>query len=107
MSTPPLQSEVLINRNMKRIGSLAGLDRLERKAHHWRSSTIQYSTQTRVDHQSHSQALFATNAYLLGMDAIDIMAITGHTKESTFLRYIKVTPRERAKRIAKQAFFQS
>ena len=105
---PPLQSEVLINRNMKRIGSLAGLDRLERT-----SRTIggrrQFNTQPKHELiTSHTaRRSFATNAYLQGMDAIDIMAITGHTKESTFLRYIKVTPRERAKRIAKQAFFQS
>tara|TARA_Y100000589_G_scaffold257652_1_gene246853 strand:+ start:1388 stop:1642 length:255 start_codon:yes stop_codon:yes gene_type:complete len=37
--------------------------------------------------------------------AVDIMSITGHTKEATFLRHIKVTPRERAKRMALRAFF--
>lgn len=105
---PCSQSEVLINRNMKRIGRLAGLDRVERT-----SRTIggrrQYNAQPKHELITTHTARrsFATNAYLQGMDAIDIMSITGHTKESTFLRYIKVTPRERAKRIAQQAFFQS
>lgn len=104
---PPLQSEILINRNMKRIGQLAGLDYIERT-----SRTIggrrQFNTQPKYQLITTHTARrsFATNAYLTGMDTLDIMSITGHTKESTFLRYIKVTPRERAKRIAKQAFFQ-
>ena len=105
---PPLQSEVLINRNMKRIGRLAGIDRVERTSRTIggrRQSTTQPKYELITSHTARRS--FATNAYLAGSDTIDIMAITGHTKESTFLRYIKVTPRERAKRIAKQAFFQS
>lgn len=34
---------------------------------------------------------FATNAYKSGVPSIAIMKITGHTKESTFLTYIKVS----------------
>ena len=93
---------------MKLICQLAGLDCIERT-----SRTIEGRQQfnTQPKHElitSHmARRSFAINDYLQGIDAIDIMAITGHTKESTFLRYIRVTPRERAKRIAKQAFFQS
>jgi len=42
---------------------------------------------------------FATNNYLMGVPSLDIMAITGHKTESSFLRYIKVTPKEHAERI--------
>ncbi len=42
---------------------------------------------------------FATNNYLMGVPTLDIMAITGHKTESSFLRYIKVTPKEHAERI--------
>lgn len=39
---------------------------------------------------------FATNNYLINMPTITIMAITGHSTESNFLKYIKVTPSEHA-----------
>ena len=38
---------------------------------------------------------FCTNAYKAGMDCLDIMALSGHTTEKSFLRYIKVTQEER------------
>ena len=104
---PPPQSDVIINRNIKRIGRLAGLTQPERKSRTIggrRHSTTRPKFEMISCHTSRRS--FATNAYLKGIEAIDIMAIIGHTKESTFLRYIKVTPRERAKRIAKHAFFQ-
>jgi integrase len=43
---------------------------------------------------------FATNAYLQGIPTVTIMAITGHKTEKSFLKYIKVTPREHAKIMA-------
>ena len=48
---------------------------------------------------------FCTNAYLSGMPTIDIMTISGHTSEKTFLNYIKATPEEKALKIASHAFF--
>jgi len=49
---------------------------------------------------------FCTNAYLSKMDSLDIMALSGHKTEANFLKYIKVTGKERAKRIAEHKFFQ-
>ena len=49
---------------------------------------------------------FCTNAYLQGLDTLDIMAISGHKTETSFLKYIKVTREQRAKRIASHPFFQ-
>jgi integrase len=49
---------------------------------------------------------FCTNAYLNGMNSIDIMAISGHTTENNFLKYIKVTPLQIAERIAQHPFFK-
>lgn len=48
---------------------------------------------------------FCTNAYLMGMDSLDIMAISGHTTEKNFLKYIKVTPEQRAVKMSKTKFF--
>ncbi len=42
---------------------------------------------------------FATNLYKSGFPTISIMAITGHTTEKSFLKYIKVTPDEHAKKL--------
>jgi integrase len=49
---------------------------------------------------------FCTNAYLSGMNTLDIMAISGHNSEKTFLNYIKVSKDERAIKIADTAFFK-
>lgn len=49
---------------------------------------------------------FCTNAYLSKMPVIDIMALSGHTTEREFYNYIKVTPQERAVKIADSAFFK-
>jgi len=50
---------------------------------------------------------FCTNAYLSKMPVIDIMSLSGHTTEREFYKYIKVTPQERAVKIADSAFFNN
>jgi len=42
---------------------------------------------------------FATNLYKQGFPALSIMQITGHKSEESFLKYIKVTPREHAEKL--------
>jgi integrase len=39
---------------------------------------------------------FATNEFMAGTPSLTIMAITGHKTEKSFLKYIKVTPKEHA-----------
>jgi len=48
---------------------------------------------------------FCTNAYIAGMPTLDIMAISGHSSEKSFLNYIKITADERALKIAENSFF--
>ncbi|ARV10123.1 hypothetical protein BTO05_10925 [Winogradskyella sp. PC-19] len=48
---------------------------------------------------------FCTNAYLSKMPTIDIMAISGHSTEREFYKYIKITPQERAIKISESTFF--
>lgn len=50
---------------------------------------------------------FATNAYKAGIPSIAIMKITGHTKESTFLKYIKVSAEENAEMLSNHPFFST
>lgn len=49
---------------------------------------------------------FATNAYKAGVPTIAIMKITGHTRETTFLRYIKVSEDENAEMLKNHDFFK-
>ena len=44
---------------------------------------------------------FATNYYLQGFPTIDLMKITGHRTEKSFLKYIRVTKLDTAKRLSK------
>ena len=43
---------------------------------------------------------FATNMYHRGISPVMIMSITGHKKESTFLKYIKINNEEAVKVIS-------
>lgn len=47
---------------------------------------------------------FATNMYKRKFPTISIMRLTGHTTESNFLKYIKVTPEENAVMMAEEFF---
>ncbi len=49
---------------------------------------------------------FATNAYRAGIPSIAIMKVTGHKRESTFLRYIRITEKENAEMLKSSTFFQ-
>ena len=42
---------------------------------------------------------FATNLYLSGFPVLDKMKITGHATEKAFLKYLKVSKRDTAKRL--------
>lgn len=44
---------------------------------------------------------FATNEFKAGTPSLAIMAITGHKTEKSFLKYIRISPNEHAKSIAK------
>ena len=48
---------------------------------------------------------FATNAYLSGLPTINIMKMTGHRTEKSFLQYIKITKEENAKKLISHPFF--
>lgn len=49
----------------------------------------------------------ATNMYLAGIPTIDIMKLTGHRTESSFLRYVKVTKQETAQNLSMHPFFNT
>lgn len=106
-SLPPSQNEQLINRNLKTLGRLCGMDdgvTLKTTKGGRMTSCMRPKYEMIKTHTARRS--FCTNAYLSKMDTLDIMALSGHKTESNFLKYIKVTGRERAKRIAEHKFFQ-
>ena len=48
---------------------------------------------------------FCTNNYLMGTDALTIMAISGHKTEKSFRRYLKLGPEHYAMKLTKTNFF--
>lgn len=49
---------------------------------------------------------FATNAYKAGISSLAIMQITGHSTESSFMKYIRVSKEENAISLSKHSFFK-
>ncbi|MFN4234409.1 MAG: tyrosine-type recombinase/integrase [Bacteroidia bacterium] len=105
-NTPPRMPEQKINNYIKDVAKMARIDSDVFKSitKGGVNRTIKFKKYELV--QSHTaRRSFCTNAYLSGMDSIDIMSISGHKTEKVFLNYIKVEPEQRAIKISKQKFF--
>jgi len=90
---PETYSNQKYNDYLKEVGKAAGLTQTGRKASD--PETPLYALLS-----SHTaRRSFATNCYLEGMDTRMIMAVTGHTTEKSFEKYIKVTNEQHAKRM--------
>ncbi|WP_111682193.1 site-specific integrase [Winogradskyella tangerina] len=104
---PPELNAPDINEFIKEVGRKAKIDSeipLERKMN---GKVIEHTVPKYSLIQSHTaRRSFCTNAYLTKMPVIDIMAISGHSTEREFYKYIKVTPQERAVKIADSKFFR-
>lgn len=104
---PNTLSNQKMNKYLKELGALAQLNeevintrsvggkRIEEKKYKYEM----ISTHT-------ARRSFATNAYKSGVPAPSIMKITGHTTESSFMKYIKINNEENALLIAQNSFFQ-
>ncbi|MBN2274491.1 MAG: tyrosine-type recombinase/integrase [Bacteroidales bacterium] len=98
-SLPPSVSNAKMNDYLKEIGEM--LDMFHNKVEisytkaGKRITRRVYKYELIVTHSARRS--FATNMYLAGIPAYSIMKVTGHTTESNFLKYIKVTPDEHAK----------
>ena len=90
----PNVSEQLLNKEIKAICKIAGLDR------EFTNEKGKFKLHELVTSHDGRRS-FATNCYLSGIPASQIMEITGHTKESSFLRYIQETRTPQAPEIFK------
>ena len=104
---PPSQNEQVMNRNLKVLGKLAGIleDVVVEQTKGGKLMTYK-SPKYKMISTHTARRSFCTNTYLSGIDTLDIMSMSTHKTEANFLKYIKVTGKERAKRIAEHKFFQ-
>ena len=105
---PPARlAEQKINEELKEIGEKAKIKSeftIEKTVGGKKEKTTFKKHQLITNHTARRS--FCTNAYLAGLSTVDIMAISGHTSEAVFLKYIKVTPKERLERLAAHSFFK-
>jgi site-specific recombinase XerD len=105
---PKAMSNQKLNKYIKEVCQLAGINdilttaktksgiKVEQTKEKWEFVTVHTARRS-----------FATNLYLNNMDMYSIMMMTGHTSEKVFLKYIRVTELENARRVANHAFFNS
>jgi len=97
---PEVTTNQQFNRALKDIAEAAKIDEMTHKAitkGGIKVSTSYKKFQLVTTHTARRS--FATNLYKSGFPSISIMAITGHVTEKSFLKYIKVTPDEHAKKL--------
>ena len=98
-SLPPAISSQKTNDYLKEIGKK--IDTLKIPVSNSYTKGGKFVTTTKPKHDlitTHTaRRSFASNLYIKGFPAQQIMKITGHKTESAFMKYIKITPRENAK----------
>lgn len=99
-SLPPALSNQKMNEYLKEVMKVAGFDMpvVQSQTKGGRLMTITEPKYNLITCHT-ARRSFASNAYYDNIQTISIMAITGHTTESSFMKYIKITPEEHAKKI--------
>jgi len=100
--TPKISNQKA-NDYLKELGKLAGLDTplaIVRTVGGKRQETIKLQWEKLTTHVARRS--FATNFYLLGIPALMLMKITGHTTETQFMNYIAVDGKRNARELAKE-----
>lgn len=99
---PKLGDKANTNNHLRNLGRLAGIDEIVPVVENrgGKVNTYNYRKYEMIGMHT-ARRSFATNMYLRGMPTIAIMQLTGHTTESNFLKYIKVTAEQNAMMIAK------
>lgn len=104
---PPRMPDQHINKKIKDVCENAGIDSIEYMTTTIGGKKVTFKKFKFDLVKNHTgRRSFCTNAYLSGMQPIDIMQISGHTSEKTFLNYIKATSEQRALKISQNSFFK-
>lgn len=95
-----------LNKHIKEVAKLAGISEEVTYTKNVGGKAVQLSSPKYELISSHTaRRSFATNAYKAGIPTVSIMKITGHKKESTFLKYIKISEEENAEMLMTHSFF--
>lgn len=99
-------SEQKMNKHIKEIARLAEItEKVLLSKHIAGGIKQQYVEKCDVITTHTARRSFATNAYKANVPTISIMKITGHKKESNFMKYIKVSAEENADMLKEHPFF--
>jgi len=97
---PPTIEEQTFNKLIKDISEEVGINSIQTYEKIKGGKTITISKPKFEMVASHTgRRTFATKYYNEGLSTITIMAMTGHKSEKSFLKYIKATPKDHAKRM--------
>jgi len=97
---PDILSNQKFNLALKELAELAGIDEITHKAITQGGVKVSKAYKKHKLITAHTaRRSFATNLYKSDFPSLSIMAITGHKTEKAFLKYIKVTPEEHAKKL--------
>lgn len=100
---PPRISGQKMNDYLKEVGQLANLSEKIRVVTHKGGKKQETSVEKWQLITTHvARRSFATNLYLLGIPAVNIMKITGHATEKQFMSYICIEGRMNAQHMSKQ-----
>lgn len=105
-SLPPVISNQKMNKYIKEVGEMVGIDEtmniaITRGGKTERESFSKFDLIT-----THTaRRSFATNAYLMDIPSISIMKITGHTTERSFMKYIRISQEDNANKLINHPFF--
>ena len=92
----------IFNKKIKEVGRLAELDEIqETESYIGINRTVTKVPKYKLISAHTSRRSFVTNLYKKGASVVALMNITGHKKETTFLRYVKVTKEETLNQLSK------
>jgi integrase len=104
--TLPKVLDQTINTNMKKIAQMCGINDELRWTEKKLGKSYEKSCQKWEKISCHTgRRTFCTNAFLAGIPTVSIMMISGHVTESSFLKYIKMTKEENARKLAEHEYF--
>jgi len=89
------------NKYIKEVGKIAGINESITKDTQKSGKAVSFKRKKYQLITTHTaRRSFATNMYKRGYSPVQIMSITGHKKESTFLKYIRITNEESVRMIS-------
>lgn len=95
-----------INYGLKEIGKIAGLDeQVEKRSTKGGQSKTETFKKYELICTHTGRRSFCTNAYRAGVVAQDIMTISSHKTERSFMLYLKLGESQKAEKIGEHPFF--